>query len=293
MPVAPACSCGVPASQHTVHIPVMGTGFTIDTPLHVAKYGVSSVISLLDDELIEMMRKHHMDRLGEEYIPIASCEEDARARRVTAYLDFIDRQVKRQVAELKAAPFTPGSDITRYFELLPDCPARQAYLEMLGCADNVEREQRQAELRKLVAPGRIDVNLMTKLDMDTYRNGVKQPQEFCYGMAALRGFANSTVRAAIVFSAGLNQRMYAYCAQFADFQPDADGRSKKEIILKVSDYRSALIQGKFFAKHGLWVAEYRVESGLNCGGHAFAAKGQLLGPVLEEFKHNKAELAAS
>ena len=38
------------------------------------------------------------------------------------------------------------------------------------------------------------------------------------------------------------------------------------------------------------VSEYRIESGLNCGGHAFASKGYLLGPILEEFKEKKAEL---
>ena len=54
--------------------------------------------------------------------------------------------------------------------------------------------------------------------------------------------------------------------------------------MKVSDYRSALIQGKFLAKKGLWVSEYRIESGLKCGGHAFATDGNLLGPVLAEFK---------
>ena len=60
----------------------------------------------------------------------------------------------------------------------------------------------------------------------------------------------------------------------------------KKIILKVSDYRSAIIQGKFFAKKGLWVSEYRIESGLNCGGHAFPTQGYLMGPILEEFKKN-------
>ena len=34
---------------HTFHIPVMGTGFTIDTPLKVARYGIASVVSLVDD----------------------------------------------------------------------------------------------------------------------------------------------------------------------------------------------------------------------------------------------------
>lgn len=62
---------------------------------------------------------------------------------------------------------------------------------------------------------------------------------------------------------------------------------KKKITLKVSDYRSALIQGKFLAKKGLWVSEFRIESGLNCGGHAFATDGYLMGPVLEELKNNR------
>ncbi len=43
------------ANMHTFSIPVMGTGFSIDTPLRVAQYGISSVISLVDDVLIEQM----------------------------------------------------------------------------------------------------------------------------------------------------------------------------------------------------------------------------------------------
>jgi hypothetical protein len=51
-----------------------------------------------------------------------------------------------------------------------------------------------------------------------------------------------------------------------------------------------LIQGKYLAKKGIWVSEFRIESGLNCGGHAFATDGYLMGPILEEFKVNKEEL---
>jgi len=58
----------------------------------------------------------------------------------------------------------------------------------------------------------------------------------------------------------------------------------------VSDFRSAHIQGKFLAKKGLWISEFRIESGLNCGGHAFATDGNLLGPVLNEFHSKKTEL---
>jgi len=78
--------------------------------------------------------------------------------------------------------------------------------------------------------------------------------------------------------------------QFDDFSPDANGHIKKKIVLKVSDYRSALIQGKFLAKKGIWVSEYRIESGLNCGGHAFATDGYLMGPILQQFKENREQL---
>ena len=47
------------------------------------------------------------------------------------------------------------------------------------------------------------------------------------------------------------------------------------------------------AKKGIWVSEYRIESGLNCGGHAFATDGYLMGPILEEFKANKETLMST
>jgi hypothetical protein len=64
----------------------------------------------------------------------------------------------------------------------------------------------------------------------------------------------------------------------------------KRIVLKVSDFRSARIQGKLLAKQGLWVSEYRIESGLNCGGHAFGGAGTLLGPILVGFRRERLEL---
>jgi hypothetical protein len=88
----------------------------------------------------------------------------------------------------------------------------------------------------------------------------------------------------------MNPRLYGYIAHFDDFFPDANGYIKKKIILKVSDYRSAIIQGKFLAKKGLWISEYRIESGLNCGGHAFATDGYLMGPILAEFRDRRQEL---
>ena len=141
--------------------------------------------------------------------------------------------------------------------------------------------------------GSIDVNIMTKLDKENYINDEKLPVEFNDAHAALRGYANSDLTSSIILSAGMNPRLYSYLEQFEDFYPDDSGEVKKKIILKVSDYRSAFIQGKFLAKKGLWVSEYRIESGLNCGGHAFATDGYLLGPILAEFRDNRKELIQS
>lgn len=276
--------------NHLFHIPVMGTGFTIDTPIRVAKYGIASVISLVDDVLIEQIRKVYCHKEGETYEEIKSGDEDARARRITEYLNLVDRIVKRQVKELQESPFEENSEITKYYEMLPDSDLKRKYNEMTRMSDGPDKIKKQDELRKLAVPGSIDVNIMTKLDKTNHRNGHTLSEEFNDAIAALRGYAQSNLRSAIIFSAGLNKQLYSHMTKFKDFFVDANNIIKKKIILKVSDYRSAIIQGKFLARKGLWVSEYRVESGLNCGGHTFATKGYLLGPILEEFKKRKQEL---
>jgi hypothetical protein len=129
---------------------------------------------------------------------------------------------------------------------------------------------------------------MTKLDRITYdREGHVMSMEHSDAKSALRGFAMSKISANMVFSAGINPTLYGYLESFPDFHRDAEGRLKKGIILKVSDYRSSMIQGRFLAKKGIEVKEFRIESGLNCGGHAFASDGFLMGPILQEFKDNR------
>ena len=277
---------------HTFHIPVMGTAFSIDTPVKVARYGVHSVISLVDDTLIEHMRKFYCEKEGEAYTPITKYEEDYRARRITAYLDLLNRIVQRQFAELKASAFEPGTEITKYFEMLPeDSVLKAAWQHMLSQSDPKQKADLQKNLRESIRPGDINVNIMTKLDRNNYDNqGALLPAEFSDALSALRGYAQSGLRSAIVFSAGINRRLYTYAEQFKDFYADATGDIKKKIVLKVSDFRSSIIQGKFFAKKGLWISEYRIESGLNCGGHAFATDGFLMGPILEEFRVKRQEL---
>jgi hypothetical protein len=273
---------------HQFHIPVMGTGFTIDTPLLVARYGISSVVSLVDDVLIEQMHEYYATKHGRAFSPVDRDDPDARALRIGAYLDFMADVVQEQFCALQASPFEDGSEITRYFSLLPDGPLRSEYEGMLACTDPDEKYALQNRLRDKIRPGSIDVNIMTKLDrLPLDKNGIAVDARHSDAMSALRGFAESKVQGGIVFSAGLNAPLYTAVSEYADFYPDGEGFSRKTVILKVSDYRSAAIQGRFFAKRGIWVSEFRVESGLNCGGHGFATQGVMLGPILDEFQQHR------
>lgn len=275
---------------HKFHIPVLGLGYSIDTPLKVAKFGISSVVSIVDDELIERMRAYHSNDI--EYIPIGKKEQDSRARRITCYLNMLDRMVDHDFNELKKLPFTAGNELCRYFEMLPDhSQLKQGYDLMMDYPEGERKNIFQNLLRKQMVKGAIDVNIMSKVDRVNHKNGNSfTGDEDSDALAALRGFANTRLNSSLVLSAGLNARLYSYIEQFEDFFPNEQGELKKKIILKVSDFRSAYIQAKLLAKKGIWVSEFRVESGLNCGGHAFATAGYLLGPILEEFKQMKDQL---
>ncbi len=278
-------------SEHTFHIPVMGLGFSVDTPVKVARFGISSVVSIMQDELLEQMREYHCKQIGEHYHRIPTAELDHRALRVASYLNLLKRIVDSQVEKMKAEPFEEERDIVKYFRLLPeDAPSKELYSKMM-MMQGEEKINIQNKLREMIVPGSIDVNIMTKVDNPNYsKNGDMLPIEYTDAISALRGFAKSNFHSSIVFSAGLNTRLFSYIENLPNFYPDEHGSIEKKIILKVSDYRSAIIQGKLLAKKGLLVHEFRIESGLNCGGHAFPTDGMLIGPILEEFKQKRQEI---
>lgn len=278
--------------SHNFHIPVMGIGYTVDTPVKVAHYGISSVLSVGDDMLLERLREFYSAKLNLPFTPIHKNEFDKRAKRITAYLNLVNQMVHDKFNELKSSAFETGSEITKYFEMLPDFSTlKKEYIKMMNEKEHEVKENIQNWLRANMVAGSIDINIMTKLDRDNFdEKGEQLPIEFNDAHAAVRGFANSNLSSGLVLSAGLNPRLYSYISNFEAFFPTEKGVVDKNIILKVSDYRSALVQGKFLAKKGIWVSEYRVESGLNCGGHAFATDGFLMGPILEEFKQNRTTL---
>ncbi|HCM75385.1 MAG TPA: hypothetical protein DIS90_03320 [Cytophagales bacterium] len=282
-------------TPHSFHIPVMGLAYTIDTPIKVARFGISSVISIIEDNLIEKMRCHYYEATGSTYQPITSKATDYRAKRITDYLNLVHRIVQEQMATLKSSSFEPGSDLNQYFEMLPDeSDLKRIFGLMTDLSDPEDIQQLEDWLKGQIQPGSIDVNIMTKLDktnMDAHGNVIEDGSD---AVAALRGYANSTLsNSSVILSAGMNPRLFSYMEKHNAFDASSCGHFEKKIVVKVSDYRSALIQGKMLAKKGLWVSEFRIESGLNCGGHAFATDGYLLGPILEEFKNKKEELCTT
>ena len=280
-------------NYHTFHIPVMGLAYTIDTPVKVARFGISSVVSIIEDKLIEQMRRYYYQKINEPYCPITTTESDYRARRITDYLNLMNRIVNKQIERLRESAFEKGSELVQYFEMLPENSLlKKKYLQLQAMYDINERKVLEQNLRSEIKAGCIDVNIMTKLDNDRFDSDGAVIDNGSDAVAALRGYANSELEnSSVVFSAGMNPRLYAYLEQLDAFSEMKNGEFVKKIVVKVSDYRSSIIQGKYLAKKGLWVSEFRVESGLNCGGHAFASDGIMLGPILEDFKNKRGELA--
>ncbi len=275
--------------NHSFHIPVMGIAYTIDTPLRVAHLGIDSVISLLDDALLEKLRKVFSANYQQPFEAIKSNDTDSRANRITSYLNLINKVSEEKFEQLKNAS---QAEFMKYINLLPkQSPLFSEFKQ--GLHLNLSFESIRTRIKEKLTRGNIDVNIMTKIDKVHYDKDGQMPAAYNDAHAALRGFANSNLESSVVFSAGMNPRLYSYIENFRDFFPDKEMNLRKKITLKVSDFRSALIQGKFLAKKGIWVSEYRIESGLNCGGHAFATDGFLLGPVLAQFKEKRDELTQS
>ncbi|HLW30635.1 MAG TPA: hypothetical protein VKX40_00115 [Aequorivita sp.] len=282
-------------SPHSFHIPVMGIAFTIDSPIKVAHFGINSTLSIIEDNLVEVMRKYYYQQNNETYIPISPKEENSRARRITDYLNLMQRIVASKMEKLRTSAFETGSDIAKYFEMLPDTSIlKEKYHEWFSLSDSTEKEKAEKLLRESLVPGSIEVNIMTKVDKDQLDKNKQPIENGSDAVTALKGYADCGLsNSALVLSAGMNPRLYNYMEGFSAFDAYEWGSFHKKVVIKVSDYRSALIQGKYLAKKGIWVSEFRIESGLNCGGHVFATQGLLMGPILQEFKEKKQELQDS
>lgn len=273
----------------------MGLAYSIDSPIKVACYGINSAISIIEDNLVEAMRKHYSQENDVPFIPISIKEKDYRVNRISSYLNLMQDLVNSKFEKIKNSSLSLGSDLMKYFEMLPDTgDLKRTFEEFLLTKNPLEKDSLWNLLKEKMEPGSVEVNIMTKVDKDNMDEHDVPIQNASDALTALRAYAISDLKnSSIIFSAGLNPRLYNYLGNFREFDADADGNFNKKVIIKVSDYRSAIIQGKYLAKKGIWVSEFRIESGLNCGGHVFATQGMLMGPILNEFKEKKEELRES
>src|SRR5215204_2740945 len=105
--------------HHKFHIPVMGLAYTIDSPVKVARFGISSVISIIEDRLVEMMRAYYYPVIHQAYKPITT-----------------------KVENLRKEVFETGSEIVKYFEMLPgDSNLKKLYCQMVLTEDFEEKEK--------------------------------------------------------------------------------------------------------------------------------------------------------
>ncbi|MDO5656651.1 MAG: hypothetical protein Q4G27_10995 [Flavobacteriaceae bacterium] len=278
------------SNVHSFHIPVMGLAFTIDSPVRVAHLGIDSVISIMDDDLIAKIGKYYADKFNFSFEKFNPKDPESRAGIITSYLNLVNKIVHHNFEKFKGDLLEKRAELEEFLAFLPPGSVLKNKLEEFIQSGKENLNELRRILDENFSPGSIDVNIMTKVDKDNFYKGEPLPTKYNDAHAALRGFALSNTQSSVIFSAGMNPRLYGYMEEFDDFFPDEEGNLNKKIVLKVSDYRSAMIQGLFLAKKGLWVSEYRIESGLNCGGHAFATNGLLLGPIVEEFNQQKDKL---
>ena len=98
----------------------MGVSFTNESPLKIGRFGIDSVMSLGDDNLLEDLRKHWAGKRGDGFTPIAKNAPQARARRVQAWCDLVADELDAQMLHMRREPMMPGLDLWRYFALLPE-----------------------------------------------------------------------------------------------------------------------------------------------------------------------------
>ena len=217
-------------NPHSFHIPVMGIGFTIDSPLKVAQFGVDSVISLVDDILIEKMRKFYSEKFEIPYQEISDKVDDFRAKRITSYLNLLHEHTEQKFNQLKNITSAKSKVLKQYIDMLPEYSTLKKEFTKLT-ENKVDFTKVKDWIGKNLSKGSIDVNIMTKVDKENYRNKELLPSIYNDAHAALRGFSNSKLSSSLVLSAGLNPKLYSYISNFNDFYPDEHGNIQKKLAI--------------------------------------------------------------
>lgn len=169
-------------NQHQFHIPVMGTGHSIDSPIRVAHLGIHSVISIVDDLLCEKIRKHYCSEYNFSYKNISRSALDGRAERITAYLDTVADIVAQKFEEIKNMPLFEGTEKDRYFHLLPEGNMLKKSYEYI--ASLKDPETRQQLIMVLTDPD--DQGQWKKLER--MRKNLDEGMDLCLEIAATKPY---------------------------------------------------------------------------------------------------------
>ena len=171
---------------HTFQVPVMGLSFSIESPLKISRFGIDSVMSLADDRLLESLRKVYCAEYTLPYEPITDKVEDSRAKRITSYLNLVNKLCEQKMDELKNATTEKMTEVKEYFNMMPEGLAiKEEFTKLMDkCPDLSEIKE---WLRSNMKMGSIDVNIMTKVDKDNNIKKEKLPIEYKDAQAAIRG----------------------------------------------------------------------------------------------------------
>ena len=176
------------SKTHSFHIPVMGLGFSVDTPLKVSQFGINSVISIVDDMLLEKLRKVYCNKFEIPYDEISEKIEDFRAKRVTSYLNLINGLAEKKFEELKNATIEKSNEVKEYFNMLSDSSTiKQEFNSLTEKYFNFNEIKNW--IKDNLSMGSVDVNIMTKVDKANYTKEGQLPIEYNDAHASLRGYA--------------------------------------------------------------------------------------------------------
>src|SRR5690625_7814583 len=118
--------------------------------------------------------------------------------------------------------YEKGSDLVKYFEMLAEeNRMKEKFRQWKILPDSEEKKSREDTLRQKVVPGTIEVNIMTKVDKDQWdKEGNVIPDGYDT-LTALKDYAESDLDdSSIVFSSGMNLRLFHYMSSFPQFYAD-------------------------------------------------------------------------
>lgn len=77
-------------------------------------------MSIVDDILIEKICKYYSQKYSIEVEEVSKKDVYARSKRITNYLNLVEKIVHLKLNEIKQLPLSGQNEKTKYFELLPD-----------------------------------------------------------------------------------------------------------------------------------------------------------------------------